>query len=61
MVVTPEYHLKEVAAVLIMSSHPNTTIQLIVLPKKTNTDHNTDNTAHLTIIMDLVVQSDVAV
>lgn len=60
MVAIHEYHPKEVAAVLTMSSRPNTTIRLIALPRKINTDRNTDhNTAHLTIITDPADQSDV--
>lgn len=58
---TLEYHPKEAAAVRTMSSHPSTMIRLIALPRKTSTDHNTDNTAHLMIITDLADQSDVAV
>jgi len=61
MVATLEYRLKEAAAARTMSSHPNTTIRLTALPRKTNTDHNTDSTEHLTITTDLADQSDVAV
>lgn len=55
------YHPKEAAAALITSSLPNTTIRLIVLPRKTSMDLSMDNMAHLTIIMDLADQSDVVV
>lgn len=54
-----EYHPKEAAAALITSSRPNTTTRLIALPRKINMDLNTDNMVHLTIITDLVDQSDV--
>jgi len=55
-----EYRPKEAAAVLTMSSHPNTTIRPTAHPRKTSMDRSMDNMAHPTIIMDLADLLDVA-
>lgn len=61
MVVTLEFHPKEVAAEPITSSLLNTMTRQTALLKKINMALNTDNTALPMIIMDLVALLDVAV
>lgn len=61
MVVTLEFHPKEVAAEPITSSLLNTMTRQTALLKKINMVLNTDNTALPMIIMDLVALLDVAV